>query len=24
VRRGHYVPFLNSLESATSKDWTVA
>ena len=24
VKRGHYVPFLMSLESATSKDWTVA
>ena len=24
VKRGHYVPFLNSIESATSKDWTVA
>lgn len=24
VKRGHYVPFLKSIESATSKDWTVA
>lgn len=24
VKRGHYVPFLNSIESVTSKDWTVA
>jgi outer membrane protein OmpA-like peptidoglycan-associated protein len=24
VKRGHYVPFLKSIEAATSKDWTVA
>ena len=23
VKRGHYVPFLNSIESVTKKDWTV-
>lgn len=24
VKRGHYVPFVTSIESVTSKDWTVA
>jgi outer membrane protein OmpA-like peptidoglycan-associated protein len=24
VKRGHYVPFVKSMEAATSKDWTVA